>query len=208
MYLEEKINSGKIPEKDRYECIQQMLEEFEVFEFRGFSSYMLITADILKWARENGVLTSFGRGSCGGSLTAYVNGIHQAYPKKYGLVFARFLNKFKDAFPDIDMDFAPSGRDKVVNYLRSKYGNNNISHVSNINTITPKVYARDIARVFEFDGSRSSAAEKGNLIADSIPDEIHSIKQALAEAPLFAEYAKQYPELVEFAELLCGLPRA
>jgi DNA polymerase-3 subunit alpha len=146
--------------------------------------------------------------SVGGSLTAYVNEIHQAYPKKYQLIFARFLNKYKEAFPDIDNDIAPSGRYKLHNYLRSKYGEGNVAHVSNINTITPKVYARDIARVFEFDGSRSAAAEKGNLIADSIPAEMHTVKQALEEAPLFVAYAEQYPELAEFAELLCGLPRA
>lgn len=206
--LYKKISNGSIPPEDKDECITQMLEEFEVFEYRGFSSYMLITANVLNWARTNNILVSFGRGSVGGSLTAYVNEIHQAYPKKYGLIFARFLNKYKDAYPDVDMDIAPSGRDRVINYLREKYGINNIAHVSNINTITPKVYVRDIARVFEFDGSRSAAAEKGNLIADSIPAEINSIKQALVDAPLFTEYAKQYPELVEFSELLCGLPRA
>lgn len=146
--------------------------------------------------------------SVGGSLTAYINGIHQAYPKRYGLIFARFLNKYKEAFPDIDNDIAPSGRGKLHDYLCSKYGAANVAHVSNINTITPKVYARDIARVFEFGGQgRSVAAEIGNNIADSLPDDVKSIKKALTEAPLFAEYAKQYPELEEYAEL-CGLPRA
>lgn len=206
--LEQKIINGKIPEEDRDYCINQMLEEFDVFEYRDFSSYMLITADILNFARSNDILVGFGRGSCGGSLTAYLNNIHQAYPKKYGLIFARFLNKYKDAYPDIDMDISPSRREDIFDYLRSKYGSNNIAHVSNINTITPKVYARDIARVFEFDGSRTAAAEKGNLIADAIPSEIKTVKQALEEAPLFAEYAKQYPELSEFADLIYGLPRA
>lgn len=206
--LKDKIDAGKIPKEDLHECEQQMLEEFDVFEFRGFSSYMLITADFLNWCRDNGIAIGPGRGSVGGSLTAYVNGIHQAYPKRYGLIFARFLNKYKEAYPDIDNDIAPSGRDKLHAYLRSKYGEGNVAHVSNINTITPKVYARDIARVFEFGGSRSAAAEKGNEIADSIPGDMKSVKQALNDAPLFMEWAKHYPELAEFAELLCGKPRA
>jgi DNA polymerase-3 subunit alpha len=206
--LEQKISEGKIPEEDREECYSAMLEEFDVLEYRKFSSYMLITAGFLKWGRENGIIIGPGRGSVGGSLTAYVNGIHQAYPKKYGLIFARFLNKYKDAFPDCDNDIAPSGRDKLYSYLCDKYGHENVCHVSNINTITPKVYARDISRVFEFGGEgRSAAVEIGNNIADSLPSEIHSIKQALEEAPLFAEYAKQYPELIEYANL-CGMPRA
>ena len=206
--LEKKIEKGKVPEDDYDECVEQMLEEFDVLEYRNFSSYMLITADFLNWCRKNMIAIGPGRGSVGGSLTAYVNGIHQAYPKRYGLIFARFLNKYKEAFPDIDNDIAPSGRAKLHDYLRSKYGEGNVAHVSNINTITPKVYARDIARVFEFGGQgRSVAAEIGNNIADSLPDDVKSIKKALTDAPLFAEYAKQYPELEEYADL-CGLPRA
>lgn len=207
--LENKIKIGKVPEEDRDYAIKQMLEEFDVLEYRNFSSYMLIVSDFLRWAKKNNVAVGAGRGSVGGCLTAYLNGIHQAYPKRYGLIFERFLNKFKEAYPDIDLDFAPSGRDLLHNYLRQKYGEGNIAHVSNINTITPKVYARDIARVFEFGGQgRSVAAEIGNNIADSIPSEMKTVKQALEEAPLFGEYAKVYPELVEFAELLCGKPRA
>lgn len=147
--------------------------------------------------------------SVGGSITAYVNGIHQAYAKKYGLIFERFLNVEKEEFCDIDNDLSPIGREKLKDYLREKYGGNNVANVSNINTITPKVYARDISRIFEFgDGGRSVAAEVGNNIADSIPADIKTVKKALEEAPLFAEYAKQYPELVEFAEILDGMPRA
>jgi DNA polymerase III subunit alpha len=208
MGLKQKVSFGKIPQEDFDESIQQMLEEFDVFEYRGFSSYMLITAEFLDWCRANKIATGPGRGSVGGSLTAYVNRIHQAYPKKYDLIFARFLNKHKAAYPDIDNDIAPSGRAKLHQHLRDKYGEDNVAHVSNINTITPKVYARDIARVFEFGGEgRSKAAEIGNAIADSIPAEYHTVKSALENAPLFAEYAKEYPELSEFAGL-CGKPRA
>ncbi len=206
--LEQKIKEGKIPEADRDESYTAMQEEFDVLEYRNFSSYMLITAEFLGWCRKNQIPIGPGRGSVGGSLSAYCNNIHMAYPKRYGLIFARFLNKYKDAFPDIDNDIAPSGREKLYNYLCTKYGVDNVCHVSNINTITPKVYARDISRVFEFGGQgRSIAVEIGNNIADSLPSEMNTIKQALEEAPLFAEYAKQYPELVEYAEL-CGRPRA
>src|SRR5690606_12714057 len=131
--LEKKIEKGKVPEDDYDECVEQMLEEFDVLEYRNFSSYMLITADFLNWCRKNMIAIGPGRGSVGGSLTAYVNGIHQAYPKRYGLIFARFLNKYKEAFPDIDNDIAPSGRAKLHDYLRSKYGEGNVAHVSNIN---------------------------------------------------------------------------
>lgn len=206
--LEQKIENGKIQESDRDECYASMKEEFDVLEYRNFSSYMLITADFLGWCRNNKIPVGPGRGSVGGSISAYCNHIHMAYPKRYGLIFARFLNKYKEAFPDIDNDIAPSGRERLYIYLCGKYGTENVCHVSNINTITPKVYARDIARVFGFGNQdRTVAAEIGNNIADSLPSEMNTIKQALEEAPLFAEYAKQYPELVKYAGL-CGKPRA
>jgi DNA polymerase-3 subunit alpha len=207
--LEEKIKEGKIPEEDRQWCLDQMLEEFDVLEYRNFSSYMLIVADFLNWSRKHEIIVGPGRGSVGGCLTAYLNNIHKAYPKKYNLIFARFLNKFKEAFPDIDLDFPPSKRHFVHDYLRKKYGENMVAHVSNVNTITPKVYARDISRVFEFgDLDKSHATEIGNNIADSIPAEIKSAKKALSDAPLFAEYAKVYPELEKYANLVSGQPRA
>jgi len=207
--LEKKIKDGKIKEEDRQTCIDQMMEEFDVLEFRNFSSYMLIVSDFLNWCRNNDIPISPGRGSVGGCLTAYLNGIHQANPFKYGLIFARFLNKFKADFPDIDSDCSPNGRPYVHEYLRKKYGSNCVAAVSNFNTITPKVYARDLARIFDFGGEgRTKAAEIGEAIADSIPAEIGSVKSALKDAPLFAEYAKQYPELQEFSEIINGLPRS
>jgi DNA polymerase-3 subunit alpha len=207
--LEQKINDGKIPAEDKDECYVNMQEEFDVLEFRKFSGYMLIVAEFLRWGRANNIPINFGRGSAGGSLSAFCNYIHMAYPKRYGLLFARFINKYKESFPDIDSDVSPLGRDKLYDHLCDKYGKDNVCNISNINTITPKVYAKDIARVFEFGGQgRSAAAEIGENIADSIPAEIHTIKKALEDAPLFAEYAKQYPELVEYGDLLCGKPRA
>lgn len=176
-------------------------EELDVLEFHGFSSYMLIVGDYIGWARKNRIPVGEGRGSVGGSLIAYLLDIHRADPIKYNLIFARFHNKEKSSFPDIDTDFAPTGRDKVQEYLRNKYGEERVAHVSNVNTITPKVYARDLARICEFGGSKDVAVEIGTQIADSIPKEINSIESAFEKVPLFAEYAIKYPQLKEFAAI-------
>ena len=194
------------PEK-RVEYDKRIVEELDVLEYHGFSSYMLIVADFIDWARKHEIAVGEGRGSVGGSLVAYLLGIHQADPIKYSLIFARFHNKEKASFPDIDVDFAPSGREKVQNYLRQKYGEEHVAHVSNVNTITPKVYARDIARVCELGGSREEAIRIGTEVADCIPGEIHSIDEALAKVPLFAEYAKRYPVFAKFKDI-CGKYRA
>lgn len=183
-------------------------EELEVLEFHGFCSYMLIVADYADWARKNGVSTSSGRGSVGGSLVAYLILIHEADPIKYKLIFARFINKEKTAFPDVDLDFAPSGREKVINYIRHKYGDDYVAHVSNVNTITPKVYIKDISRALELGGSKESAVKIGNDISDCIPaKDIHSIESALEKIPLFSEYCKKYPEFVKYSQI-CGKLRA
>lgn len=197
---------GLTPEQ-RIQYNKRIDEELDVLEFHGFSSYMLIVADFIDWARKHEIAVGEGRGSVGGSLIAFLLGIHQADPIKYSLIFARFHNKEKSSFPDIDTDFAPSGRERVQNYLRQKYGEDHVAHVSNVNTITPKVYVRDIARSCELGGSKDEAIRIGNDVADCIPAEIHNIDDALAKVPLFAEYCKKYPEFVKYKEI-CGKYRA
>jgi len=197
---------GLCPEnREQYE--QRLAEELDVIEYHGFSSYMLIVADFIDWARKNGIAVGDGRGSVGGSLIGFLLGIHQADPIKYNLIFARFHNKEKSSFPDIDTDFAPSGRARVQEYLRKKYGEDHVAHVSNVNTITPKVYVRDIARACELGGSKEEAVRIGNDVADCIPADIHSIEDALAKVPLFGEYAKKYPEFERYKSI-CGKYRA
>lgn len=197
-----KIAASKIPE-----YLDRISEELDVLEYHGFSSYMLIVADYINWAKKNDIAVGTGRGSAGGSLTAYILGIHDADPIKYGLIFARFHNKEKSSFPDIDTDFAPSGRALVQDYLRKKYGDEHVAHVSNVNTITPKVYVRDISRACELGGSREAAVQLGNDVADCIPADIKSIDAALDKVPLFGEYCKKYPEFIAHKDI-CGKYRA
>lgn len=185
----------------------RLIEELDVIEFHGFSSYMLIVADFIDWAKKNDISVGAGRGSVGGSVVGFLLGIHEADPVKYNLIFARFHNKEKSSFPDIDTDFAPSGRVRVQEYLRHKYGEDNVAHVSNVNTITPKVYVKDIARACELGGSKEEAVKIGADVADCIPADIHSINDALIKVPLFAEYCKKYPEFIKYKDI-CGKYRA
>ncbi len=196
-----------IEESQVKEYEDRIVEELGVLEFHGFSSYMLMVADFIDWARKNNIRVGVGRGSVGGSLIAYLLGIHQADPIKYSLIFARFHNMEKSSFPDIDTDFAPSGRERVQAYIRAKYGNDHVAHVSNVNTITPKVFARDVARACELGGSREAAIKIGNDVADCIPKDAHSIEEAMEKSPLFAEYTKKYPEFAQYAAI-CGQYRA
>lgn len=208
MLLKQKTPIGKEKEyRDRLE------EELDTLYYCGVSSYMLIVADILNWARNNGVQVGSGRGSVGGSLVAYLLGIHKADPIKYGLVFARFHNKLKASYSDIDFDVAKTQRDRVLHYLVEKYGKDNFAQITNIIYITPKVYARDISRACEFGGDRKMAVKIGNDIADIIPKqggngrEIRSYKDLVDNAPLFNLYVEKYKELAKY-QAICGKPRA
>ncbi len=207
-YLCDKALVDRIPQDKWQEYCARLEEEFEVLEFHNFSSYFLIVSDFVSCYRKNNIVYSPGRGSVGGSLIAYLIDIHDADPIKYELIFSRFLNKFKTSFPDCDNDISSSGRADIQAYLIKKYGEENVCHVSNINTVTPKLFARDIARAFEFGGNQKAAVAIGTFIADSIPDDVKTIKSALKDAPLFAEYAIKYPQLKKFAEVFDGLPKA
>lgn len=203
--FDKKIHENKVPE-DQLEIYKNRIEvEFDTLETLDLSSYMLITADFLEYARNNNIPIGPGRGSAGGSYIAHLINIHQVDSIKYELVFERFHNKLKKAVSDIDNDISQYGRDKVINYVRNKYGWDNVANVSNLNTITPKVFARDICRAFEFGGEEST--EIGDSIADTIPNEIYSIDEALNKCPLFNEYAKRYPALKD-NKLIDGKIRA
>lgn len=185
-------------------------EEFSVIEYHGFSSYMLIVADYIDYCRKNNIAVGVGRGSVGGALLAYLIGIHQADPIKYELIFARFHNKEKTSYPDVDTDFESRGKQIVQEYIRKKYGDEQFAHVSNVMTMKPKGYAKDIARVFQYGGDPKAAVAIGNSLSETIPQEIVSVSEALTSAPLFMEYAAQpkYKELKLYAKDLDGKAKA
>lgn len=157
-------------------------------------------------------LTSSGvvHNSVGGSLIAHMIKIHHADSIKYGLIFARFHNKEKRAFPDCDCDFESTGKKIVEQYIKNKYGEDHVAGVSNVNTITPKVYARDIARAFQYGGDPKAAVAIGNAIADSIPKDIKTVNDALTQAPLFIEYAnsEKYKDLKIYADYIGSKAKA
>jgi DNA polymerase-3 subunit alpha len=206
--LQKKLNEGKISADKLNIYKDRIKEELEVLEYHGFSSYMLIVWDYICWAKKNKISVNFGRGSVCGCMTAYFIGIHEVNSIKYNLIFARFHNKEKKSFPDCDTDFSPDGRNRVQKYVSKKYGEDNVAHVSNLITMKPKVYARAIARTFEYGGDRKTAVAIGTAIADSIPKDYNSITKSLKDAALFIEYSKQYKELAEYAELLENIPVA
>ena len=125
--------------------------EFEIKTIlqMGFAGYFLIVADFINWAKSNGVPVGPGRGSGAGSLAAYALGITDLDPLRYKLLFERFLNPERVSMPDFDIDFCQDGRDRVIEYVREKYGSDSVAQIVTFGTMAAKAVVRDVGRVLD-----------------------------------------------------------
>ncbi|WP_444684009.1 DNA polymerase III subunit alpha [Alkalicoccus luteus] len=137
---------------DRLEEAQSRLDyELSVISSMGFSDYFLITADFMRFARRSGIRTGPGRGSAAGSLTAYLLQITDVDPLAYNLLFERFLNPDRVTMPDIDIDFADSDRDRVIQYVAEKYGREHVAQIITFGTFAAKAALRDSGKALGID---------------------------------------------------------
>jgi DNA polymerase-3 subunit alpha len=134
-------------ERPRY--VERLEYEAKTIVQMGFPGYFLIVADFINWARRNGVPVGPGRGSGAGSLVAYSLGITDLDPLRYALLFERFLNPERISMPDFDIDFCQDGRDRVIDYVKHKYGADSVSQIATFGTLAAKAAVRDVGRVLD-----------------------------------------------------------
>lgn len=168
------------------EYVARLDEELNIIKSKDFSTYFLIIANMIKWAKDQDIFVGPGRGSAAGSLVCYALGITEVDPIKYGLLFFRFINPERNDFPDIDTDFEDRRRGEVKDYLRRKF-----THVASIATygyFKDKGVIRDVARIFK------------------IPvDEVNAILKTLnkfedyVESSTTEEFRRKYPEVEKLA---------
>lgn len=152
--------------------------ELETIKKMGFPDYFLIVWDFLKAAREMDVIVGPGRGSAAGSVVSYCLRITDIDPLKYDLLFERFLNPDRISMPDIDIDFDDDGREKILTWVRDKYGENRVAHLITFGTMAAKMAIRDVARVQQL------PLPEADRIAKLIPDTPGiSLNKALKETP-------------------------
>ncbi|CAH2791954.1 MAG: DNA polymerase III alpha subunit (EC [uncultured Paraburkholderia sp.] len=173
----------------------------------GFPGYFLIVADFINWAKNNGVPVGPGRGSGAGSLVAYALGVTDLDPLRYNLLFERFLNPKRVSMPDFDIDFCQHGRDRVIQYVKEKYGADAVSQIATFGTMAAKAAVRDIGRVLDL----------GYMFTDGIaklipfkPGKHVTIADAMKEEPLLQERFDNEDEvhqLLELAQRVEGLTR-
>ena len=173
----------------------------------GFSGYFLIVQDFINWGKGNGVPVGPGRGSGAGSLVAYSLGITDLDPIRYDLLFERFLNPERVSMPDFDIDFCQDNRERVIEYVKQKYGREAVSQIATFGTLGAKAVVRDAGRVLDMPYMLCDGLSK--LIPFN-PADPWSLDRALEHEPTFkARYEKEEEvrALIDLARPLEGLTR-
>jgi DNA polymerase-3 subunit alpha len=177
------------------DCIKQM----------KFPGYFMIVWDFIRYAREQGIPVGPGRGSAAGSLVAYVMEITDIDPLQNDLLFERFLNPERISMPDIDIDFDMNRRGEVIEYVRRKYGNDQVAQIITFNTMAAKAAIKDVGRALDMPYGEV------DRIAKLIPPTIGiTIEQALKDNPLLAtayDSDARVKEVIDTALRLEGLVR-
>lgn len=136
-----------IPFEKASDEIKKRLEyELDVIQRTGFADYFLIVQDFVNWAKEQGIMVGPGRGSAAGSIVSYLIGITNIDPIAYNLLFERFLNPERISMPDIDMDFADTERNRVLEYVEKKYGKDRVAQIVTFGTMAARAAVRDVGR--------------------------------------------------------------
>jgi len=173
----------------------------------GFPGYFLIVADFIGWAKNNGVPVGPGRGSGVGSLVAFSLGITNLDPLAYNLLFERFLNPERVSMPDFDIDFCQEGRDRVIDYVKRKYGAESVAQIATFGTMAAKAAVRDIGRVLDLPFNFVDGVAK---LIPFKPGKLVTIDDARKEEPLLAEREQnedEVRELLALAERVEGMTR-
>ena len=196
--------------------------EFELVTIlgMGFPGYFLIVGVFINWAKKNGCPVGPGRGSGAGSLVAYALKITDLDPLRYKLLFERFLNPERVSMPDFDIDFCQGNRDRVIDYVKEKYGRNAVSQIATFGTMAARAAIRDVGRVLDMsytfcDGISKLIPNKPGVAvtlqlppADRKPDD--KLVYAVEAEPILAEREAKEEDvhtLLELARKLEGLTR-
>ena len=190
---------------ERQEYVDRLEREIGIIRNMGFPGYFLVVWDFIKYAKDHGIPVGPGRGSAAGSLVAYSMGITDVDPLDYDLLFERFLNPERISMPDIDIDFCMNNRGRVIEYVREKYGAENVAQIITFGTMAARSVVRDVGRVlgmpfgFVDKVAKAIPAGPGVMLADAKKD-----------SPILAEAIrgdKDIEKMIDIGLRLEGLTR-
>ncbi|MDX9858460.1 MAG: DNA polymerase III subunit alpha [candidate division Zixibacteria bacterium] len=187
------------------EITQRLEYELGVIKQMGYAGYFLIVKDFCDYARSQKIPVGPGRGSAAGSLVSYALGITNVDPIAFELLFERFLNPERISMPDIDIDFADRGRDKIIKYVIDKYGKDNVCQIITFGTMAARAVVRDVGRVL---GIPYGEVDKIAKMIPMAPD--MNLEKAIAQVTELSDLAKADPRverLLRYSRTLEGLAR-
>jgi DNA polymerase-3 subunit alpha len=212
--------NADVRDKKRPTYVERLEFEIKTILGMGFPGYFLIVGDFINWAKNNGCPVGPGRGSGAGSLVAYSLKITDLDPLRYNLLFERFLNPERVSMPDFDIDFCQANRDRVIDYVKDKYGHDAVSQIVTFGTMAARAAIRDVGRVLDFpygfcDGiSKLIPNKPGQAVTlQLLPAERNKsdkLVYALEAEPILAERERKEEDvhtLLELARKLEGLTR-
>ncbi|MEP7062676.1 MAG: DNA polymerase III subunit alpha [Betaproteobacteria bacterium] len=213
LFPDDTVRAGK---RDEYAA--RLAFEVATIQQMGFPGYFLIVADFINWARRNDVPVGPGRGSGAGSLVAYSLGITDLDPLRYNLLFERFLNPERVSMPDFDIDFCQDTRERVIDYVKQKYGADSVSQIATFGTLAARAAVRDVGRVLDLPYGFVDGIAK---LIPFQPGRTVTLRRAQGEREANVVYARESEpqleareaaeeevrELLSLAEELEGLPR-
>ncbi|MBI3018370.1 MAG: DNA polymerase III subunit alpha [Deltaproteobacteria bacterium] len=189
--------------KNKYE--ERLNHELAIIFKTGFSGYFLIVSDFVNFSRSRGIPVGPGRGSAAGSLVAFCLKITEIDPIPHNLIFERFLNPERVSMPDMDIDFCMNRRDEVIQYVREKYGRDNVAQIITFGKMQAKAAIRDVGRVYGF------SYGEVDRIAKLVPNILNvSLHEAMDQEPKLKELYEtdeKIKQLLNTALALEGLYR-
>ncbi len=218
-----KIASGKTADDELYDlatkgavwrglayegAIKERIDyELKVIKDKGYGGYFLVVGDLLREARERGILTTI-RGSVAGSLVTYVIGITNVDPLALNLPFERFLNPHRPSAPDIDMDYADTRRDEMIEYAKEKYGHENVAQIGTFGTMMARAVVRDVARALGYPyGVGDKVAKTIPFGSQGFPMTIDHALESEKEFATLYEKDKDVRRIVDIAKKIEGCAR-
>ena len=206
-YLEKLTFEGAHARFDKItpEIEQRLCHELGIINKMGYAGYFLIVMDFIKYAVSRGIPVGPGRGSAAGSLVSYCLGITNIEPLRYNLIFERFLNPERVTMPDIDIDFCYERREEIIQYVKEKYGDENVTQIITFGTMAARAVIRDVGRVLKI---RYGDVDRIAKMIPAVPNmTLSKAMSTISDLKKLANQDEIHRQLVDYSQVLEGLAR-
>ncbi len=207
--LEKRLKENKLfQDSDQCQLYKNRLnEELDIISKMGFSGYFLIVSDFVRWSKDNDIPVGPGRGSGAGSIVAWCIKITELDPIKWGLLFERFLNPDRVSMPDFDIDFCQDRRDEVINYIKNRYGHENVAQIITFGSLQARAAIRDVGRVLEMPYSQVDQIAKLIPATPSNPVTLSKALETQEELLKSKQENEEVSKLIDLSLAIEGLNR-